>query len=116
MVNKIRTIDIIKWVEFQIDFCIKKNAEIKIRYAECKEEYEQRFLPKLFGWKYEDSIEGNTSWLYGRWDLNLYPTDRYKKLLVEAIYQNKIGTNHIEVNQDFHPSFYKYCQENNIPF
>jgi hypothetical protein len=96
------------------------NSEIeatKVRYAAAKVAYESKFLPKLFGWKYENSIEGDGSWDGGWFSWDDYHLKNYKALRYKASYHVKMDYETMElIDYMDKNSFYKWCSDNSIPY
>ncbi len=117
MEDLVRIQDYRKYLQEQLDYWGSKNTEVKSKYAKCKIEYEDKFLPKLFNWKFENSYAGDTSWLAGRWEFFNGQVKLYKSEINRCVYQEKIGHKLVTVGNNFYiKDFYKWCSENNIPY
>lgn len=85
-------------------------------YQSQKIKYEAKFFPKLFGWKFENSTNGSTSW-FSSWPM-LWDEDHIKWIglqMNKLEYHKKLNEIYIDwgYNKD---AFYKFCKNNNIPF
>lgn len=106
---------VLKFAEYKLDQATEYLKATETKYQSYKEEYENKFLPKLFGWKYEDSGSGDRSWM-GSWDFWI-TNDRilyYIQMINHATYCEKMK--HSTMNIDKPNLFYKWCTENNIPY
>lgn len=112
--NQVRTEDLLKYYQYQQKRRIDEKALRKINYDIHTEEYESKFLNKLFGWKYKDSAAGfseyesNNSWIYMNHD------DFYKDMIAECTYNTKLNFMYMELPVRSNP-FYQWAADNNIP-
>lgn len=115
MKDLVRIQDYIRYLQLQVSSYEQKSIKAKEDYHRCKGGYENKFLPKLLGWKYEDSFEGDTSWT-GSWNFYEDNISAWKSELQRCTYMKKIGHTFISIGDGFsEKSFYKWCDENNIP-
>jgi len=115
MKDLIRIQDYTPYIRLQLGLAEHKNLKAKEDYQKCKVEYENKLLPKLFGWKYENSSRGDTSWM-GSWYFYEDNIKAWKAELQRCAYMKKIGHDFISISDGFsEKSFYKWCDENNIP-
>lgn len=117
---KVRTQDAIAFHKDKLEQYEVQRIELESKYVQAKEEYESRFLSKLFKRKYEDSREGDRAdraILLSYWgfsDLDLYERD-VKLILNKLNYHEKINDYHVELDSYIN-QFYKWANENNIPY
>ncbi len=119
MNDLIRIVDYKRYLEeVYIPWAQKKDDEVKERYAQDKEKYENKFLPKLFGWKYENSSDGCKSWM-SKWS-GFYRYETYtenaEKEITRLTYLEKIKHERVTMELELYKSFYQWCSENNIPY
>lgn len=101
----------------RIEIRLKKIADAKIRYGKMKLEYESKLLPKLFGWKFENSSHGNIDWM-GSWDF-YWDNEIIKsanKILRSLKYHQKCGEKLFGIDLYHEDAFYSWCEENEIPY
>jgi len=116
MKDLVRVQDYQEYLQTRLKHWEIKNAEVKSQYTKCKVVYEDKFLPKLLRWKFEDSYGGDTSWI-GCWDFFDAQVNNCKAEISRCVYQGKIGHTFIIIGDNFLPSgFYKWCSENGIPY
>lgn len=115
---KVRITDLISFYEYRINMNIKLKEKSLIEYSDQKVKYELKFLPKLFGWKFEDSVMGSKSAFgAGNWDM-CWCDDRIKSCEVELrklVYHKKLGDSVCELDRLFEDRFYEFAKDNNLP-
>lgn len=116
MQDFIRIPHYLEYLNYRLQDFKLKSETAKADYAAAKAEYEAKFFPRLFNWKFEDSHAGDTSWLTGSWNFH---EDRIETLQCEI---NRVtylaGTGNILVTVGDCISiygFYNWCKENGIP-
>lgn len=104
-------------VECYLPWLVDEDQKLQALYAARKEEYENKRLPKLFGWKFENSYEGDTSWM-GSWNLKHYSKmiSKVEKELLRLLYLVKTNNEKVNMHIDLYDDFYRWCDKNNIPF
>ena len=117
---KVRTQDAIAFYKYKLEQYEVQRIELESKYAQAKEEYESRFLSKLFKCKYEDSREGDRAdrvILLSYWgfsDLERYEKDA-KATLNKLSYHEKVNDYHVELDSYIN-QFYNWANENNITY
>lgn len=108
---------LIEFYNARIECRLESIANSEIEYARLKKIYEAKFLPKLFGWKYENSCNGSRG-CFGSWDFS-WDKDAIKTtkaILLKLKYHMKCGDVVAPLNQIHADAFYSYCDKNNIPY
>jgi len=113
-----KTEHVLLFVEYQIHHWENARKKLEAVYAEAAKKYEAKFIPKLFGWKYQNSHKGDRSWLANKWGFIQIDDkiNEYKILRDKAIYYKKIGNNSIGIPLRMEKYFYNFCASNNIPY
>lgn len=88
---------------------IVKNKAV---YDTYKKEYEQKFFPKLFGWKFEDSwlYDGFWYFRYAKRFLTEYQTELAKLEYIMKSFPNQTET------ECTRKEFFIWAKNNNIPY
>ena len=115
---KVRTADLIQYREHCISTLKESIKATEAAYAKAKDKYDNKRLNKFFGWKYEASIEGSKSWEsdWWMWGVN---EEKLKDQIVDlkrCKYMLKTNQNFIEFNDRYTDGFFKFCDENSIPY
>ena len=108
----IRIVDYERYLtEYSIPEWEKRSEENKAKYEAAKKKYESKILAKLFGWKYENSLECVGAW----WDFNEGAIEERKLELKRCEYHLfTLQEELIQSKLDIYDSFYKWCSDNNI--
>lgn len=111
---QVRTEDL---VAFYKDRIVKTNLKIEKLQQEYKVSetaYENKFFPKLFGWKYKDA----SSSCYDETDINWYKrgVKSYEAILVKLEYCTKMAFVLMDIDENHEDSFFKFAKENSLPY
>ena len=93
-----------------IDFIDYKIAEYQKKHDINKAEYDAKWYNKLFGNKYTGM------WDFWDWYRYSYWIDELNEIRREAIYKDKMDYTVMNIDSKWHTHFYKWAQENNIPY
>jgi len=117
MTSLVRTQDAIAFYKHKLTRYATKRESLSKAYQEATEQYESKFIPKLFNWKYKDSFAGNKTKALSCWDFAEvdYFEGLTKSYLDMCIYCNKLDQYLFEFKGDA-SAFYKWANENNIPY
>lgn len=118
MKDLVRIEDYLKWLKSMIDLHKTKDIELQDRYAKAKEVYENKRIPKFFGWKYEKSSQGCSDPFFGPWNLDRHKNwiESFEEEVERCIYQQKIKNVMITLPEGWYDSFYNWCKKNDIPY
>jgi hypothetical protein len=111
---KVRTIDVLKYANYQIDRFKNKKQAMEAKYEAAKVVYESQFLNKLFGWKYENSTAGDRSWFTGSWYMH-DNTEYFTDLIAKGEYHILLGDELFELPIRSESAFYEYAKDNGLP-
>jgi hypothetical protein len=115
---QVRTNDLVAFYEDRIVKTNKQLVDSLDEYAAAKIVYENKFLPKLFGWKYENSGTGSMCSMFGSWDIPWIKEriKNYEKILVKLEYYTKMRYTLFDINPNHEDAFFKFARENNLPY
>lgn len=110
--SQVRTEDLLKYYKWQLEKHNIKKSESKAKYEINAAAYESKFLNRIFGWKYSDSIAGiriyEDNLFFG------FKDDFYTEMIDQCNYNVKIGFQYMDL-----PTrsgvFYSWAAEHNIP-
>lgn len=111
--NQVRTEDLLKYYIWQLERHNIKKDERKAKYEIKAAEYESKFLNRLFGWKYSDSVhfidfDIDCDWFYTSSE------NFYADMIAECVYNSKINFMYMDLPTRSH-AFYSWAADNNIP-
>lgn len=80
-----------EFINSELERLTRRRDDIAIRMQLRKVAYEAKFFPKLFGWKYENSMD----YVEAPWDFNL--GDTLIKFGYEILYSKKVGLDMVDL-------------------
>lgn len=99
-------------LESSIPFWESRSKENRERYEQAKQRYESIWFVKLLRLKYEKSFMCEAAF----WDFNEATIESRKLEVKRCEYHEKHQTTHIQSSFDIYDNFYKWCDENQIPY
>ena len=114
MQDKIKLDHYYEYILSRLNHWIEKQSSARYKYSCEKYKYEGKFLPRLFKWKYENSLAGDISWCsHNNWYFYDSQIENCRNELNRCEYLVKSGETHCTVNLVFNQdSFYNYCKDN----
>lgn len=100
---------VIAFVDFKIDDLQKKYADSLAKYNDSMAEY--KALPFYRRW-----FELNPEYGYWSWQVGDYYIDQLKEIRREAEYKNKMDYMRMDIPENWQKHFYKWAEDNKIPF
>lgn len=100
---------VLDFVDFKIDDLQKKYSDSLAKYNDSMAEY--KAMPFYKRWFALNPEHG-----YWSWQMGDYWIEQLKSLRREAEYKNKMDYMRMDIDSDWHKPFYKWAQDNNIPF
>jgi hypothetical protein len=113
----INAIHLTTYIDYRIANIKAKAVISENTYLEYKNKVDSKWYNKLFGCKYSPDMWDNWFFIDAKWMLN-----GLNKLKAFAIYNQKMGQHisHEDIKDIYYhfnlPTFYVYCEENNIPY
>lgn len=101
---------VIDFVDFKLKQYQEKHDTSYAKYLEYKAEYDAKWYNKLVGSKYTGMWDFWDWFRYSHW------IDELNEIRREAVYKSKMEYTVMTIDSKWHTHFYKWAQENNIPY
>ena len=100
---------VIAFVDFKIDDLKKSYANSLAKYDKLMAKY--KAMPF-----YKRLLAINPEHGYWAWQMGDYYIDQLKAIRREAEYKNKMDYMQMDIDSEWHKQFYKWAEDNKIPF
>ena len=101
---------VLDYIDYRLPRLQKRHDDNKDEYFEYKAKYEAKWWNKIFGCKY------NGMWDFWDWCYYAARIEELNMLRKEALYKFKMEYPRMDIPREWQDGFYKWAEENNIPY